>query len=365
MKLPRQSGFPAILSLLGLLMWALLSNSLGQVNFDFSEYQTNTSIKVRTTTNDSLHINWPIAKNVRGEIMLDLRADQPLIVSIGVTEGRNPTRVIATQLDPVTTLTIGARDPKKFDNSFRGMVFFENPCQKSHETYPVVLAKKNVRVTSNGPRVSIAIGAVSAGSFTGELQFTFYPNSPLIHAETIVRTKEELRAILYDTGLSSMSPDWTCSAWLDPLGKLQRSKLDVNALAQPLGTKLRTVVAQGRNGSIAVFPAPHKYFYPLDFAENFQFNWFGSGYSKMPSGFGFGIRQPLDGDKRWVPWFDAPAGKEHHLGVFYLLSTGDGAQTLKEVARYTHDDRFKKLAGYKTFTSHYHIEHTLDFLDRQ
>jgi hypothetical protein len=66
-----------------------------------------------------------------------------------------------------------------------------------------------------------------------------------------------------------------------------------------------------------------------------------------------------------VPWFDAPANREHHLGVFYLLSSGTGAQALQEVARYTHGDRFREVSGHKTFTSHYHIEHTLDFLDRQ
>jgi hypothetical protein len=85
----------------------------------------------------------------------------------------------------------------------------------------------------------------------------------------------------------------------------------------------------------------------------------------MPEGFGFGIRQPLDGDKRWVPWIDAPAGTEQHLAVFYLISSSDGETALKEVVAYTHGDRFKELPGYKTFTSHYHIEHTLDFLARQ
>ena len=47
------------------------------------------------------------------------------------------------------------------------------------------------------------------------------------------------------------------------------------------------------------------------------------------------------------------------------MSSGNGEQTLDEIARYTHGDRFKKLPGYKTFTSHYHVEHTVDFLDRQ
>lgn len=360
---PVQPGRPLVI--VTILALILVLNTSAGIEINLSEYQPNSNIKVEAREADTLKITWPTAKNVRGEMIFDLRANQPLIRSLGITEARTPVKIIATKLDPVTTLTIGERDRKKYEQSFRGMVFFENPRQKPHETYPVVLTKHSVRVASNGPRVTVGIGDVSAGSFTGELRFTFYPNSPLIHAEAVVRTKEELRAILYDAGLSSAAPDWNKSVWLDPLGKLQSAAVEANAKARPLGTKLRTVVAEGPNGSLAVFPAPHKYFYPLDFAENYQFNWFGNGYRKMPAGFGFGIRQPLEGDQRWVPWFDAPAGREHHLGVFYLLGTGNGEQTLKEVARYTHGDRFKELSGYKTFTSHYHIEHTLDFLDRQ
>ena len=149
------------------------------------------------------------------------------------------------------------------------------------------------------------------------------------------------------------------------IGTLPTGPLNAITDARPLAVKQRTLVAEGDHGSIAIFPAPHQYFYPLDFAENFKFAWFGRGYGKLPAGFVFGIRQPPDGDKRWVPWFDAPANKEHHLAIFYLLSSGDGEQALQEVARYTHGDRFAELPGYRTFTSHYHVEHTQDFLDRQ
>ena len=35
------------------------------------------------------------------------------------------------------------------------------------------------------------------------------------------------------------------------------------------------------------------------------------------------------------------------------------------VQRYIHADRYVALLGYKTFTSHYHIEHALDLLKQQ
>jgi len=38
---------------------------------------------------------------------------------------------------------------------------------------------------------------------------------------------------------------------------------------------------------------------------------------------------------------------------------------IEQVRAFTHGDRYKKLDGYRTFASHFHIEHTLDFLQRQ
>jgi hypothetical protein len=342
-----------------------LGSSFAQIPVDISAYQKDSAIQVTSKDAHTLQITWPTANSSRGEMVIDLRPDQPLIQSLGLSENGQPAKIIATQLDPVTTLTIGERDKKKHDEAFRGMVFFENPRQKPYETHAVKLTKTKARVFNTGQRVTVGIGDVSAGSFRGELRFTFYPNSPLIHAEAVMSTTETLRAIIYDTGLSSLRPSWNRTVWLDPLGGLRSEPVNVTAKARPLAVKQRTVVAEGTQGSIAVFPAPHQYFYPLDFADNFEFTWFGSGYSQMPAGFGFGVRQPPDGDKRWVPWFDAPANREHHLGVFYLLSLGNGQQTLDEVARFTRGDRFKKLPGHRTFTSHYHIEHTLDYIERQ
>ena len=337
----------------------------GSVPLDLSQYRADSGISVVLGDADSLQIRWPIAADATGEVVLDLTPDQPLIQSLGLSRGSRSVTMLATRLDPVTTLTVGERDRDKAAKAFRGMVFFENPRERPHPTFAVSLAKNRVRVLSEGARTTVIIGDASAGSFKGDFRLTFYRNSPLIRAETVVATDQPLRAILYDTGLSSASPDWTAMVWHDPLGKLKRVSVNTNSEAAPLAVRGRALVAEGRQGSIGVFPAPHQYFYPLDFADNFGFTWQGRDYSRMPVGFGFGIRQPPDGDNRWVPWFDAPAATEQHLAVFYFLSPGDGEAALKAIARYTHEDRFAELPGYKTFTSHYHIEHTLDFLHRQ
>ncbi|MBC7809058.1 MAG: hypothetical protein H7145_23225, partial [Akkermansiaceae bacterium] len=154
-------------------------------------------------------------------------------------------------------------------------------------------------------------------------------------------------------------------SWNDTDGRLQRVPIDADQSAHPVKVAGRTIVAESQTGSIAAFPPPHQFFFPLDEAFNLSFVWHGKSYNSLPSDFGFGIRQSPTGDKRYVPWFNAPPGTRQHLGVFYLVSPGNAAQALSEVALYTRGDRFKKLPGFLTYTSHYHVEHTSEFVRRQ
>ena len=306
-----------------LLLLIIPTRALSQIPVDLSAYQNSSGITITTNIPDAIRISWQTDNAVSGEMILDLRAGQPLIQTLGVSKNGGAVCPIATSLNPVTTLTIGQRDAKKAAEGFRQMVFFEKLWQQPHQSFNVMLTPRSVRVSSEGSRTTVSISGIEAGSFAGELQFMFYRNSPLIRADTVLRTHENLRAILYDSGLSSTAPDWNKMVWADALGTIRSAEVTSNSPAAAVAVKYRTMIAEGRNGSIAVFPAPHQYFYPLDFADNFKFTWFGRGYRELPEGFSFGIRQPLDGDQRWVPWFDAPAESTHRLGVFYLISPAE------------------------------------------
>src|ERR1041385_6094089 len=128
MLLNRKTKLPCLLFAM-----ALASLRAARVEVDLSQYRSDSGITAAVKNRDALQITWPTSKTVRGEMMIDLRPDQPLIQSLGLAEGRRPAKVIATKLDPVATLTIGERDRQKFEEAFRGMVFFENPRQKPYE----------------------------------------------------------------------------------------------------------------------------------------------------------------------------------------------------------------------------------------
>lgn len=307
-------------------------------------------------------VTWPISPEQSGHAVFNLDPSQPLITSLGLASGDAPPETIATGLDPVTLLTIGERDLK---NPAGWVAFFDDPPLRPHKTVPVVLGPRAAKVTTTGTHTTVRLAAVTAGSFHGDLRVTFYDNSPLLHVETVLSTEEPGRAILYDTGLTSAAPAWRSLAWHDTTGQLQRAPLDPAAPAVNLAVAGRTLAAETPTGSLAVFPPPHQFFYPLDEAFNLQFLWHGRNYGHQPLDPGFGIRQPPTGDKRHVPWFNAPPDTEQHLGVFYLLSSGPAEAALARVARFTRHDHYEPLPGYLTYTSHYHIEHTFEFLRRQ
>ena len=119
-------------------------------------------------------------------------------------------------------------------------------------------------------------------------------------------------------------------------------------------------------GSVAVLAEPHRYFYPLDFANNFRFAWSGAGYRDVLPHYGFGIRQPLDGDKRFVPWFNAPPKTRQHLSFFLLVSPDKAKETFEAVGRYTPARSFlNRFPGMSPSPATIIIEHTLDYLRRQ
>ncbi len=327
---------------------------------DFAGYQAKSGVIIRQ--NDTqLRATWPMEKGEYGVLSLNLTPDAPLISELGVApSATGEATPIVQNVNPTTILTVGTRnltDPAGW------VAFFDDPPKRPYDSYLATLSKKSVRVESQGQHSTIIIDGLSAGPFSGDWRFTLYPGTRLVQAQAVVSTARDASAILYDTGLSSATPSWNSITYLDNKDQWQRT--GNGDAATPIAVRYRAVMAQSGGGTLAVFPPPHAYFYPLDFADNFSFAWQGRGYRGLVNDAGFGIRQSLEGDHRHVPWMNAPPGTVQHLGVFYLLSRGNAEQTLGEVRRYTHDDRFPKLDGYRTFSSHYHVEHTLDFLAQQ
>ena len=91
-------------------------------------------------------------------------------------------------------------------------------------------------------------------------------------------------------------------------------------------------------GSVAVFPAPHQYFFPRDFTSNLGFVWHRAWRGRVS----LGIRQLRDENWQFYPWMNAPPGRPQRMGVFFLLSAAAPEAALAHVIRYTNGDRFRR-----------------------
>lgn len=344
-----------------LVCFAILPLADAAVPVELGGLAAGSAIHVRHDA-DRLTLDWPATENgARATLVLNLAAGQPLLSRLSWrASGSTPEVAIAENLTPLTVLTVGERNLAR--NGW--MVFFDKVHQRPSQRFPARLHPTAVTVTSTPTRARVAINGLQAGSFAGRFELTFFSGTPLVLAEAVLTTAADGKAILYDAGLVA-APGARAGgyAWIDPRAGPQSAPADTPAGVRAARHRIAALEFEG--GSIAVFPPPHRYLYPLDFADNFGFNWLGRHYEHTIPGDGVGVRQPPAGDNRFVPWVNAPPGTEQRLSVFYHFGPARGAATLDGAIRYTRGDRFAALPGYKTFTSHYHVEHTLDLQARQ
>lgn len=324
---------------------------LAQVKTSLKNFRNKTGTSAIVKGN-ILSVSWPAGKNKTGRLIIDLSSQQPLFKSLELQEG-NRNHAIASGVDPVFLLTIGKRDLVS-QNGWN--IFFDKVPNKPFTENRIEFNKQAAAVTSIGARTVISIDSLKAPDFTGTLEITLYNGSPLMNIAAVMSTNIDSTAILYDAGLTTHDVPWGKVGWSNVHEQMQTTGTrDHDSTITPQ-VKYRSIIGVSNKGSLAIFPPPHQYFYPLDEAFNLNFVWAGYGYRNLVHGFGIGIRQDLYGDHRFVPWFNAPPGTRQRLNYFVLLSSGNESNALAEVKQFTNNDRYTSLPGYKTMASHFHNE---------
>ncbi|MGF7075742.1 hypothetical protein [Mucilaginibacter sp. 3215] len=297
-------------------------------------------------------VTWPAGINSKAKLVLNLKNGEPLFTSVQLGKGGIYKPVIEN-VDPQFILTEGKRDLIS-QNGWN--IFFDKVPLKPHHSYKIDFHKKGISVSNKGSRTIITLPGLEAPNFKGDLEITLYNGQPMFNVAAVVSTQIDSTAILYDAGLVAKIQPVKTVSYSDVYEHLQNDKVNQADTAKNLAVKYRAIIGNNDKGSIAVFPAPHQYFYPLDEAFNLKFVWHGNNYRNLLPGFGLGIRQELQGDKRFVPWFNAPPETKQRLNFFCLLGTDGADALLTNVKQFTHDDSYKPLPGYKTMASHFHNE---------
>lgn len=323
-----------------------------QVPVTLDKFNSKNGVKVKIVKDKDLSINWPIANKKSGSIVIDLKKNTPLFKSIQLLQG-NTIHEIVKASDPAFWLTVGKRDLIS-QNGWN--IFFDKVHQKPYQSHKLEINKTSIHVSSQGTRTIIRINEITAPGFQGAVEITLYKGSAMFNVAAVIATEKDSTAIIYDAGLLTREPIWKNISYADVYDHIKTVAVAPIDSAINQAVKYRTIIGSSQSGSIAVFPAPHQYFYPLDEAFNLKFTWYGANYQKSFKGYGIGIRQELDGDRRFVPWFNAPPGTAQRLNFFCQLSEGNADIVLQDVKRLTNNDSYPALPGFKTMASHFHNE---------
>ncbi|MCK7553963.1 hypothetical protein MKQ70_02640 [Chitinophaga sedimenti] len=287
MKLPLLSILPIFVTVM----------STAQPKADLKGFVAGNGVTVRQQ-GSLLDITWPAGTSATGKVTFDLSPAKPLFKRVSL-DGQP----IATNIDPAFLLTVGKRDLLS-QNGWN--IFFDKVPTRPFDTYPLAFRKTAAAVKSEGSRTIVTIGQLRAETFEGSLEVTFYNGSPMFNVAAVIASPKDAKAIVFDAGLISQDASWQKVSWINTGDSLMQQPVRAGDTAQHLAVKYRSIAASGAQGALAVFPPPHQYFYPLDEAFNLRFTWYGDQYRHLLKGYGIGIRQELEGDKRFVPWFNAP-----------------------------------------------------------
>jgi len=317
-----------------------------------------------TQTENGLSITW---NSPEGQSYIEFQiipqqgnfAAGPLIKELGIDGEAS-----IAGIDPHYLFYVGQRDLALRDLDAGWMIFFDRVHRRPYAVEKAVLTPENITVSSNGGRATIEFDGLESPNFSGSMAFTLYHGSPFVHMEARVSTERPATAFLYHVALSKPDTDGYELHYIDSLGVPRTQSVNTDT-ASVYQTRFRSMALSSNSGSLAISPFPHQYLYPLDFADNYGYNWAGTQYLDMVEGFAWGVRQPPMGDLRFVPWVNAEPGSVQKLGVLLFPSASSGLDNLEVVKTYTRSDTFKPLPGYKTLSSHYHHEHSLDVINQR
>ncbi len=233
-------------------------------------------------------------------------------------------------------------------------------------------------VKTDGDRVTVTFNGLTLGLFAGDLEFTVYKGSNLLRQEAVASTDAKDVAFIYKAGLKGFRiTDSTKVVWRDTSQVWQEQDFGGDVNEQPVNVQARNRVEilETGGGSLGVFPPPHKFFFARENEVNLGYVFY---RKDNDSSFSLGVMQPERGEG-YKPWgvtdevwkrrsgvarqqvlnyalYNAPPGTMQHMPVYYYLSATGSHATDEAVLKYTHDDVYKPVPGFKTVTGHFHLE---------
>lgn len=241
-------------------------------------------------------------------------------------------------------------------------------------------------VRTNGARLEVTFPGLTMGSFSGWLQFTVYRGANLLRQEAVAQTAKQSVAYKYSGGLKGFRIEEAPRVhWQDVARAWQKYEFggSPNSGQVALRARHRIATVEAAGGSIAVFPAPHKFFFGREIELNLGYVYYRKDDAAT---YGIGVRQAEreemyrpygSSDELWskrvrqsrsfalgnFALYNAPPGTWQHMPVYFYLSAEPPRAAQQAVLTFTHNDSYKPLAGYQVGVSHFHTHFHEQLLD--
>ncbi len=253
--------------------------------------------------------------------------------------------------------------------------------QRAWATYQIT----GCQVSTDGARLEANFPGVSLGPFTGGLRYTVYRGANLIRQEVIAKTDAPSVAYKFLAGLKgfTIGAD-TRLVWRDVARGWQHYLFGGSVNTDPVALKARSrlEIIESGDGSLAVFPASHKFFFSREVESNLGYNYY---RKDSDTTFAVGVRQ-ADREESFKPYgttdavwqrrvtqarefgenfalYNAPPGTLQRMAVYFYLDSADAQATEQAVSAFTHDDVYKHLPGYQVMVSHFHFHFNEELTD--
>ena len=383
-----------VATLLGLMSLALApALRADPLNCDFSAYQTARGLTA-TSQDDVLTVTWTGADNTELRARYAIDHGQPMVRELAVRAAHGSWAVLGENLTPQFDVQTGHRridfaglaplrglgvditsqdvmekqawvsfwdapfvipsDPKRTPGPLRAAT----EVQRANGTFTTTACA----VKTDGGRLEIDFPGLSMGIFSGGIRFTQYRGANLLRVEAVAKTEKNLVAYKYAVGLKGLSLATLPRArWYDTGGNPQEYQFGGAVHDSPVTVraKNRLMLAEGPQGSIAVFPPPTVFFPAREVDTNLGYVWYRKDSATQYS---LGVKQADHEDNpRFLQNFavyNAPPGTLQRMAAYFLLSPGDAVTTRAAALAFTRDDIFQPLPGYKTFVNHFHLRFT-------
>ena len=232
-------------------------------------------------------------------------------------------------------------------------------------------------VSTDGSRLEVNFPGVTLGLFSGGLRYTVYRGTNLVRQEVIAKTEAPSVAYKFVSGLKGLTiGDDTRVVWRDVARGWQHYMFGGEINRDPVALKARNrlAIVESGAGSVAVFPASHKFFFSREVESNLGYNYY---RKDSETTFAVGVRQ-ADREESFKPYgvsdpvwqhrvsqarefeenfalYNAPPGTLQRMAVYFYLDSGNATAAQQAVMAFTHDDVYKPLPGYQVMVSHFHF----------